>query len=653
MITEKTINETIQTLTKQFGDSQSERIKTGVQQVAERWRENDGSEADFRDFCLNNFFTSVKKLDRIFERFQNNLESLYGNLHRIYRDFNWPLHVDEDEMLPIDNNFASFNVFAHVTEDMFKTKLAFIILLNYPLLALQEKNSAGQHWPRKKWAEVRLAEQFADRVPGDIQQQRTAAYTAAEAYVYGYNLFMHNLISQDGERFFPERLRLISHWGLRDELKAQYANSDGLVRQKFIQRVMERIISQGIPQAVIENSDVDWNPETNAVFQHGTSERIVAQPEATRRYEILLSVFKAEQEVDPFTPQTPSLIDRRFQADREIPEADVEAILKEILTAPVLKEIAALLRQRLGRDLEAFDIWYPGFKPGDDVPEDQLDKVVQKRYSDVQAFQSEISNILKTLGFTAEKADYLQAHIQVDAARGAGHAMGAKMRRDLAHLRTRVPKGGMDYKGFNTAMHELGHTVEQVFTLNDVDYYTLEGVPNTAFTEAFAFVFQGRDLEVLGLTNGSEKNNAARAIHELWQTLEIAGVSLLDMEIWRWMYQHPKATAEELKIAAIEMAKAIWNDYYAPIFGKKDQALLAIYSHIIFCGMYIPDYAVGQIIAFQIEDYLRNHSLAEEMERLCRLGRLAPQVWMQQALGSPISATPMIDAAEKAVREHL
>ena len=45
----------------------------------------------------------------------------------------------------------------------------------------------------------------------------------------------------------------------------------------------------------------------------------------------------------------------------------------------------------------------------------------------------------------------------------------------------------------------MGHNVEQTFTLNDVDHIFLKGVPNTAFTEAFAFVFQGHDLELLGL----------------------------------------------------------------------------------------------------------------------------------------------------------
>ena len=109
--------------------------------------------------------------------------------------------------------------------------------------------------------------------------------------------------------------------------------------------------------------------------------------------------------------------------------------------------------------------------------------------------------MLVKLGFTKEKAEKLGEAIVVEAARGSGHAWGAMDRNDFARLRTRIPQGGMDYKGFNIAVHEMGHNVEQTISMRDVDYYMLNGVPNTAFTEANAFVFQKRDLSLLGLTS--------------------------------------------------------------------------------------------------------------------------------------------------------
>jgi hypothetical protein len=38
------------------------------------------------------------------------------------------------------------------------------------------------------------------------------------------------------------------------------------------------------------------------------------------------------------------------------------------------------------------------------------------------------------------------------------------------------------------------------------------------------------------------------------------------------------------------------------------------------------------------------------MERMCKLGRLSPQIWMQEAVGEKISVEPMIHAAEKAIK---
>ena len=105
--------------------------------------------------------------------------------------------------------------------------------------------------------------------------------------------------------------------------------------------------------------------------------------------------------------------------------------------------------------------------------------------------------MLQTLGFAPAKAEEICSHIVVEPARGSGHAWPALGRKEPARLRTRIGQGGMDYKGYNIAVHEFGHNVEQVLDMYDIDYYTLAGVPNTAFTEASAFLFQARDLELL------------------------------------------------------------------------------------------------------------------------------------------------------------
>ncbi|RQW07491.1 MAG: hypothetical protein EH225_01745 [Calditrichaeota bacterium] len=640
-----------QAMLEKFGSEFQTRIETGVTQTADRWIAEDGTADDFREFCLTNFATNEQEMEAIFQRFQQNLEAYYGHLHQISRQFNWALQVDIGKVYPVDYLFANLDPYAHTSEDAFKSRIAFSALLNYPLETLESKNQNGMEWSRKKWAEVRLAEEFMNRIPSDVAMKRSETYTMADDYISNYNIYMHHLVNDNGERLFPEGLKLISHWGLRDELKAQYANPEGLSRQQMIQKVMERIILQEIPQKVINSDKFDWNPHTNSVYEAGTNENVSAEAESNIRYQHLLNTYHAEKRLDPYYPHAPSLMDRRFKLNREMSEKDVEQLLISVVTSPVLKDIASLIQQRLGRPLEPFDIWYNGFKARSQYSEEQLDRKVSRMYPDVEAFEKDLPYILRRLGFSPEQAEFLAAHIKVDPSRGAGHASGAMMPSDNAHLRTRIPEGGMKYKGFNIAIHELGHNVEQVYSLNGIDYYTLNGVPNTAFTEAFAFVFQSRDMEVLDIDTESGEQEAMRALNDMWATYEISGVALTDMYIWRWMYENPDATPVELKTAMINTTREVWNKYYAPILGMQDQILLSIYSHIIDGGMYTPDYPLGHIISFQIEKYLEGRQLAPEMERMCRLGRLSPQIWMQQAVGSKVSVEPLEKAATEALKK--
>ena len=647
-ISESMKNNTINELVKKYGDETRVRIERGVNQASTRWTSNDGTEEEFKDFCLNNFIADKEQLDILFQRYEKNLESLFGNLHKIDRQFSWALQIESGPLQPVDYLFGNYNPYAHVDEDIFKTKVAFAALLNFPITSLEEKNKMSKEWSRKDWAYSRLAEEFGTRIPAEVSQVLSETHTASENYIAHYNIYMYNLLNEKGERLYDNKeLNLVTHWGLRDELKAQYATADGYEKQKIIFEVMKRILRQEIPQKVIDNNEYDWNPYSNEVFLNGES--LSSPPENNLRFRHILNNFKAELLVDQYSPDEPTKIDRLFNQEREIPEKDFEAELVSVLSAPVLKQIAGLIKERLERELQPFDIWYNGFKSRSTYSEEQLDEIVKKKYPNTEAFQNDMPRILRKLGFSNEKAQYLFEHIQIDPSRGVGHAMGARMRDDKAHLRTRIPESGMLYKGYNIAVHEFGHNVEQVFTLNGVDYYSMEGVPNTAFTEAFAFVFQSRNLELLGIKADSPQKEAYDALENMWAAFEISGVALVDIYMWRWMYEHKDATADQLKEAVLKISKEIWNKYYEPILGHKDTDLLAIYSHMVYRAMYIPDYPMGHIISFQVEQYLKDKPLAIEMERMCNLGRLTPQEWMMEAVGEKISAQPLITAAGKAV----
>jgi len=647
-------------LVEQHGESERARIEKGVGQLVDFWRAEDGDDEAFETFTLNNFAARGEKLDAMFNRFETLFEKLDGHMNEIVLAFRKQSDLDLGTIYPFDESFAGYDPGAHLTSDLFANKLAFVVLLNFPLTTLEQRLESGDSWPRRQWAEARLAQRFGRRVPAEVNLEIAKATAIADQYIAEYNIWMHHLLDADGKRLFPEGMRLLSHWNLRDEIKSQYGNgSDGLPQQRMLQKLMESIVEQSIPELVVNNPHVDWNPSTGEVTRAAVNDSdsepaaemvISSDREPDTRYEVLLGTFKAARLQDEYSPTAPTLIDRRFNEDREIPEARVRAMFDEVLTSPLLPKVAKLIEQRLGRPLEPFDIWYNGFRGGSGLSQAELDAITKKRYPDAAAYEKDMVNLLVGLDFPRERAEYLAGNIAVEAARGSGHAWGAQMREAKARLRTRVAADGMDYKGFNIAVHEMGHNVEQTLSLNDIDHTLLNGVPNTAFTEALAFVFQARDLDLLGVAKPDPRTEALTALNNFWGTCEIAAVGLVDMEVWHWMYAHPDATPAELREATVQISHDIWNRYFAPVFGTKDVVLLGIYSHMIHSFLYLPDYPIGHMIAAQIEQAMEKAGkIGPDFERVCRIGRVTPDMWMRQATGAPVGPAAILEETAHAL----
>jgi len=186
-------------------------------------------------------------------------------------------------------------------------------------------------------------------------------------------------------------------------------------------------------------------------------------------------------------------------------------------------------------------LWYNGFVGRGGIGEDELDRITKKRYPTAKAMEADLERMQKDLGFDDEMAKFLASKIEVDAARGSGHAWRASMRSKPSHLRTRVAADGMDYKGYNIAVHELGHNIEQTISVHFVDNYFVNGIPNTAFTEAIAFMYQSRDLELLGVAQTDPQKAVMEVLDIFWDNYEMMGVSLVDMEVWKWLYANPDA----------------------------------------------------------------------------------------------------------------
>ncbi|GHT78905.1 hypothetical protein FACS189464_3120 [Bacteroidia bacterium] len=641
VITQQAIDKAIAGLVAE-GQSDRQGIEKGVKQAARLWQAQDGSEEAFIRFCAENYIAQSEEKKAVFLKISDYMEAISGHFNGMSLQLQRQVQEATGELHRIDEMFSAYNPATHINDDFYENKLAFIIALNFPQLTLAEKESLGND--RQAWAYARLGEMFKSRIPANVQQAASAASNEAAVYISQYNIYAGRLLNRENKTIFPKDMVLLAHWTMRDEIKANYnKGATGLDKQQTIYEAMKRIIAQEIPTAAINSDNVDWNPFTNTVYQSGTA--VNTPPENIVRYEKILKHFQAARAIDAYAGNT--YIDRNFSESMEISCEDTETLLRNYLAAPELKEVGKIITDRLGRNLEAFDIWYDGFKTRSAIDEQKLTEQTSRLYPDAAAFERQMPDILRKLGFSVERATYLADRIEVDAARGSGHAWGAGMKGQKAHLRTRIPKEGMDYKGYNIAIHEFGHTVEQTLSLYDVDYYMMNGVPNTAFTEALAFVFQQRDLALLGIENKNETSEKSDILDKAWCLYEISGVSLVEMEYWKWLYAHPNATAEQLKETVIRIAKEVWNKYYAPVFGIRDETLLAVYSHTVEYPLYLSAYAFGQIIEFQLEEHLNGKDFATEVDRIFRLGCLTPNQWMFQATGQQLSAEPLLEKLRK------
>ena len=615
-----------------FSDARMER---GVKQAAALWTEQDGSAADFREFVEHNYARTEEERNTLFESLSRMMEKMNESADMLKVELLKPTQLmNAGEPTDIDWIMSGYDPSAHMMDDLFANKVAFITILNFPFYTLEEKNTLGEHWTRREWAEARLGDVFTSRIPAKVKTAESEALAAAENYIADYNICMDRLRTEDGRQIFPDGMKLLSHWNLRDELKVDYSNQE---KQEMIYQVMQRIVRQEIPQSVINHSGPEWYPYSNRVV-NGESTR-----EPDTRYQKILDIFHTMQQVDAYCPNMPTAIIRNFEGDIEIPAAEVDSLFCQLLSSEQVKTVAAEIQTRLGRELRPYDIWYDGFKARSNMDEEALSAETRKRFPDPITYEKKIASMLTMLGFQKENAEDIARHIVVEPARGSGHAWPCVGRNEPARLRTRIAPEGMDYKGYNIAVHEMGHNVEEVISLYRMDEYMLHGIPNTGFTETSAFLFQSRDLQLLGY--GKQTMNREAVMDQFWGMYEIMGVSLVDMRMWQWLYAHPKANAAELREAVLAIAAEVWNTYYEPVLGEKECVLLAIYSHMVNSPMYLPNYPIGHIVQFQLEQALADkegREWAESYERWYRLGRLTPQQWMKQAVNGELSVQPIL-----------
>ena len=629
---------TTNALDKKYGQKYKEDIQRGVKFAAMVWDTTKSSEAEFKEFCLKHYVMPGRNRIGLLEKLDKFSGALNGYFQMMVKVARSGLDIADNPLTPGDELLGAFSASTHLSQDLRDFRIAVLAQLNFGTDETKPPRS------RKDWAARRLSGLGREVIPAPLLAEAAKAEAEVDRFISSYNLNLDKIDFGDSRIKFPKGTRQITHWGLRDYMTGLSGQKDALIKQRAIRDLMRRVVDGEIPRQILENPEAVWDQKADTVNVNGAREK--TRMTGALRWEKFKLAYDALRKIDPYT-RYGNIIDNKFKLEREIPEEKIVKILKDILSSPVAKKAGKFIESKLGRPLEAHDLYFKEFQATGVKPKLRFD--IANRYPNSAALTRAIPSILLKLGFSKERAKFIGSKIRVDNSRSAGHAWGPYAPEDIQLLRVRVDKGGITEQDFGVFMHELGHCVESVLSSYEVDYRALWGVPNIAFTEGFAFTFQDKADFILG--RKTRENYNITNLKRYWEAYEIAGAALCEIEFFHWLYKNPRTTARAMHATIRKIGDAIWKKYYARIFGPEGFGLLAVYSHVLWSEFYLAEYPMGYVIAYQVRKYLRNKNLAREMERMCKLGSIYPEQWMKSAIGESISVRPLITDTEKAVNK--
>jgi hypothetical protein len=650
MISEKMIKKTVMALCRHEKNLDTVIIEQCVRVVSARWIETDGTEDEFHAFCLKHYVGDINKKSQLLEKIQEKIEKIFGLSLSLYWSNAWSVMMQTGPLEPIDSIFAEMDPNAHILEDFYRSKLALVILLNFPLLSLDEKrkltNTAAC---RARLAQCRLAELCQYRIPFEMRALESSAVSQTFQYLGQLMFDLDRVVTRDGRPWADNPIKVDCHWGLRDQIVLHYQDLKGLNKQTLLAKMWERAILEEVPAVYYDDATTHWDPVTNLLYTADSNVSPANDVFYTGRYARLRQLFEAKKLEDAYSPEMPNFIERSCNQQREISESSTRELLINFLTNPLLSQCADYLKKRLKRPLHAFDIVYNQFGLSETVGVGEYDAIVAQRFPTLSHFKAAIPDLLIKLGFDPQLSRDIASKINVVACRTGGFASFPKMRGGEYILATSMEREAMNFMSFSTAMHELGHCVERYLSSEFIDHSILGEVPGSAFTEAFAFLFDSKSLALLGVEKNSKDKRKDKILNLFWTAFLNSGLALVDLDCWRWMYDHPGFTEAELKSAVIQISRTIWNQYFSSILEERDSVLLGGYSPMLINPLYMPEYALAIFIQTQIDHYLEDKILGVEMPRMCRVGRVIPDEWMMAAVGEPISSQVLLMLTESVI----
>ncbi len=213
-------------LVARYGEAERPRVERGFAQLDAFWRAEDGDRAARDEFARTHFAGDAATRDALFDRLEAGLESLDGHLAEISRDWRAQSDLDRGPILPFDEIMAAWIRRRTSPTTCSATSLAFVVLLNFPLTTLDERLARGESWIAPRVGRGAAGRPLREahpvrRQPGDRRGGVARRRSTSPATTSGCT----TCVDESGERLFPPKLRLLSHWNLRDELKASYGDA--------------------------------------------------------------------------------------------------------------------------------------------------------------------------------------------------------------------------------------------------------------------------------------------------------------------------------------------------------------------------------------------------------------------------------------------
>ena len=118
-------------LVTQYGEDQRQRARDGLRQLSSLWRAEDGGRVEFEAFVKDHFAKDEAALSFMLQRFDSVLEKIDGHSNEIEQAVRMQTDLDRGPIAPYDKLLSTYDPYAHLNEDFFKSKLAFTVILNF------------------------------------------------------------------------------------------------------------------------------------------------------------------------------------------------------------------------------------------------------------------------------------------------------------------------------------------------------------------------------------------------------------------------------------------------------------------------------------------------------------------------------------------